>query len=292
MDNAVIVQLYDATKQTDREAVKVPESWNLPEIKMLYDRDFYADGEDQNEPPTNASIKRLARATTSYDRVTINIGEGWRLFPPGTWGYTNQSVSGPEYNQQTADKVKATAEEFKKWNTSSKLGWWGLPHATNIYQIDYKIMPQYHEWAWTGPDAPGEPYQGITELEIWFGREVRDFLDFTMPDSYYRTDIADTPDKTYQTYWFEQQQYYKNVSESGYRLPCFPTIMPRKNVEAITWFDDDLHAQTLNWFNQILQHGDGLAWWEGNHASYLNEHLDDYHADDHWIELYEGMSNV
>lgn len=283
---------YDATQWTDRESVNVPAAWNLTPIKMLYEKDFYADGEDTNLPPSDARIKQIAKATKDQPLVCINIGEGWRLFLPGSWGYDNQTVPGDVYNETSAAKVVSVLAEFRRWNTDSKLMWWGLPHQASIYNISQVPAAMQFQYGWRGPVVTTAPYNGIIEMESWFGRQVRGYLDFTAPNAYYKADIADSADMTYEQFWSEQILAYKTVSDAGYGLPVIYFIMPRKSTSPTQFIADPVHRAMLARIKSMLAQDDGVAWWEGNSAEVLNAQLAAYDATDNWIGFYGGIANV
>ena len=284
------MRLLDATVNTDRESINVPPEWNLPKIKMLYDRDFYDDGDDTSQPPSKQRVKQLAQATTQYERVCINVGEGWRLYLPGSWGYDNQSVPGDVSNQQAADKVKEVLIEWRKWNDDSLLGWWGLPHQASIYNISQVPAAQNNDYGWRGPIVEAAPYSGIVEMECWFGGQVSQYLDWTGPNAYYNRDTPDQPDKTYEQFWMEQVAQYKAVSDIGYGLPCWPFIVPRYASSPLLYLADDLHRRLLERFGQVLYYGDAVCWWEANQAAPLNAQLAVRDDSNRWINMYEELA--
>ena len=273
---------YDATKHPDKPDVNFPADWNMQPVKMLYESDFWPEGDD-SLLPRRSVIRDLANACEGFERVCINI-ERWRLYLPGSWGwYEVATPNGTESNQACVDAQQYVLTEFKKFNSVSLVGWWDIPGSGSLYDMQKKP-----EWNWYGPPAPaGEvfPYTGYLEMEQWRMSQLCEVLNYGAPHCYW--ELGKEPEFDMR-FWQEMVKNAHAAATSALHAPVILFGLMRKdNFPETVWFENRQFRSMMGWLDTLLTADDGFAIWEGNQRDELNDSLVRHKVDGQWIETME-----
>jgi hypothetical protein len=281
----------------------IPPEWNLPKLRMLYGYDFYPNGEDPLALPADSVIDALAIDTLTDEIVCIDI-EGWVRFKPynrewdnyykAGWQqqYRDKAATVEEWNQYTVDSQIYLINRFRAINTYSKLGWWGMPGLNNG-----KPIWSEPDWNYRGPERttqayPDPPYKGALGTSVYFGEQLKDYLDYGITAAYWQKERYIPPEYDLYTEktWFDSLRHSKAACDIGLDKPLLaffkPTKVPPKTSVPgeMSYYEPELLDYMVDGCNRLMESDDVIALWEGSRRNLdtLDIDLANY-ADHYWI---------